>query len=475
MKKVMTAIEKLRLISEGSLDPLTSIEEAFRNIRRCEPKVNAYISLDSEEVIAEKMKNLREEGKLSELLIAVKDNISTKFMTTTAGSRVLEGYIPPFDATAIKKVKKEGGIIIGKTNLDEFAMGSTTELSAFGPTRNPWNLERVVGGSSGGSAAALAYGGCDLALGSDTGGSVRLPASYTATYSLKPTYGLVSRYGLIPYANSLEQISPIARSVEDLALLLEVISGWDPRDATTLKIDKLSLRNVTPQDLGKIKICTSSSLVAMAENEVEREFWRFIKKLEDEGAEVEDVTIPWGKEALSAYYTIAFAEASSNLLRYDGILYPTESIGRTYEEHVLLARKRFGFEVKRRILLGTFILSEGYKDKYYVMAARLRRLVRNSLIKITSRCLIVLPTSPTLPPKLGERIRDPITLYALDIYNVIANLAGVPALSFPIGFSSGLPIGAQIVSGPLEERKLIAVGLSIEELTGIKGVMADGC
>ena len=474
MKRVTTAVEKLRLIAEGSLDPIASVEETFRNIRRCEPKVNAYISLDSEEVVAETMKDLRG-GRLSGLLIAVKDNISTKFMITTAGSRVLEDYIPPFDATVVRRIKEEGGTIIGKTNLDEFAMGSTTELSAFGPTRNPWNLERVVGGSSGGSAAALAYGGCDLALGSDTGGSVRLPASYTATYSLKPTYGLVSRYGLIPYANSLEQISPMARSVEDLALLLEVISGWDPKDATTLRIDRLKLVNVAPQDLDRLQICTSSDLVSMAEREVEREFWRFVKKLEDEGAEVNDIKISWGKEALSAYYTIAFAEASSNLSRYDGILYPTESLWRTYEEHVLLTRRRFGFEVKRRILLGTFVLSEGYKDKYYVMAARLRRLVRDSLMKITSRCLLMLPTSPTLPPRLGSTTKDPITLYALDIYNVIANLAGVPALSFPIGFFSGLPIGAQIISGPLEEDKLIAAGLSIEELTGIKGVIADGC
>ncbi len=472
---MMTVTEKLRLISKESADIIDFIEEIFNNIKRCEPKVNAYISLDSMEIAIERLMNSMDKGKLSGILVAVKDNISTMYMPTTAGSKVLYDYVPPFDATVVERIKKDGGIIIGKTNLDEFAMGSTTELSAFGPTRNPWNLERVAGGSSGGSAAALAYGGCDIALGSDTGGSARLPASYTATYSLKPTYGLVSRYGLIPYANSLEQISPMARSVEDLALLLEIISGWDKKDATTLGLKRIKLTDISPADLKELRICIPLNLIDIAEKEVKREIWRFIKRLETEGSRIDEIDLAWGKEALSAYYTIALAEASSNLSRYDGILYPTENLGKNYRNHVLLARKKFGFEVKRRILLGTFILSEGYKDRYYVMAARLRRLVRENLMKLVTKCLIVLPTSPTLPPRIGEKIKDPITLYALDIYNIIANLAGIPAISFPIGFSSGLPIGAQLMTEPLGERKLIAAGLSIEELTGLRGMVADAC
>jgi len=476
VKSVASVAEEVRLIREGSLDPHKIIEEVYRNIRRCERKVNAYITLEGEDIVAEKVEEaVRRGGRLAGIPVAVKDNISTKDIMTTAGSRVLEGYIPPFDATVVKRLKDEGAVIVGKTDLDEFAMGSTTEFSAYGVTRNPWDLSRVAGGSSGGSGAALAYRGCELALGSDTGGIVRLPSAYTATYALKPTYGLVSRYGLIPYANSLEQISPMARSVEDLALLLEVIAGWDPRDSTSLKIKRVRFKGLKPMDFADIRLCVPVDLLELAERGVEREFWRIVERLEGEGSEVSEVRMPWARNSLPAYYTIALAEAASNLARYDGILYPTEGLGSNFEDHVIKARARFGPEVKRRILLGTFVLSEGYRDRYYVAATKMRRLVRDEVVRLALKCTIAVPSSPTLPPRVGERISDPLLLYALDVYNVIANLAGVPALSMPIGFHDGLPVGLQLMAAPLQEERLIRTGLAVEELTGLKGVVADGC
>ena len=474
-----TAFEVLEGIRSGDVDVVDHVMEVYDNIRRYEDKVHAFITLLPEDKvvdIAERVKGALREGKagrLAGLVIAIKDNISTSFAPTTAGSLILRGYVPPFNATVVERVMAEGAIPIGKTNMDEFAMGSTTELSAYGPTRNPWDLDRVPGGSSGGSAAALAYGGADLALGSDTGGSIRLPAAYTATVGLKPTYGLVSRYGLIPYANSLEQIGPMARSVRDVALLLDVIGGWDPRDGTSLRVGSPSTSSATPASPEGLKVCLPREMIEGSDPPVRSAILRVLEKLEEEGAEVDyDVSMPALRDALPIYYTIALAEAASNLARYDGKLYPYMEAMPTYTETATATRSRgFGSEVKARIVLGVMSLSEGYREEYYVAAAKGRRLLRDELLKLTRSCIIAGSVSPVLPPRLGERIDDPLKLYALDVYTVVANLAGIPSLALPVGFHDGLPVGMQLMAGPLEESKLISVGLLVEELTGLRGVM----
>lgn len=464
-------------IGLGSLDPLDHAERVMDVIEKRERDIRAYITIRERSrisllasEISRKIKAGERVGRLAGLLVSVKDNICTKDLPTTAGSRMLEGFYPPYNATVVERLEAEGAIVIGKTNLDEFAMGSTTELSAFWPTRNPWDLKRVPGGSSGGSAASLAYGGADLSLGSDTGGSARLPAAFTATVGLKPTYGLVSRYGLIPYGNSLEQISPMARSVKDVALLLEVIGGFDPRDATSLPTRPSMLHESA--DPPK-EICIIEELATGAEEPIERSFWRVIHRLESEGFSVSTVKVPVLRWALPTYYTIAFAEAASNLARYAGIFYPVKSQGRTWEEYVKETRARgFGAEVKRRILMGVYALSEGFRDELYVAATRVRRAIRDEIWKITRRCVIASQASPVLPPLLGERLEDPLKLYYMDMYTVVANLAGVPALVQPIGLIDGLPVGIQWMAEPLGESKLISIGSFVEEITEMRGVVA---
>ncbi len=480
MRKLPTASELLEEFRNGSLDPVDHAERVLGEIERWEAKVNAYITIEAREAViaqaeeAEERYRRGEARPLEGVLVAVKDNISTSFMPTTAASRMLEGYVPPFNATVVDRLLEAGAIVVGKANMDEFAMGSTSEFSAFGPVRNPWDLERVPGGSSGGSAACLAYGGCDLSLGSDTGGSIRLPAAYTATVGLKPTYGLVSRYGLIPYGNSLEQIGPMARSVRDVALLLEVIGGWDPKDATSLRVKPPRLSALEPAEPGSLRLCVPREMVEGAEEPVAKVFWRLMERLDSEGFEVEEARLPSASKALPAYYTIALAEAASNLARYDGGLYPRGDVEPgDYWRHVAEARARgFGWEVKKRIVLGSYVLSEGYRDEYYVAATKVRRLVRDEVLRLARRCVIASPAAPILPPRLGERITDPLLLYAMDVYTVVANLAGVPALAMPAGFHHGLPVGVQFMAGKLEEDRLVRLGLFVEELTGLRGVAA---
>ncbi|MCS7107025.1 MAG: Asp-tRNA(Asn)/Glu-tRNA(Gln) amidotransferase subunit GatA [Acidilobaceae archaeon] len=477
--KSREAWQELEKIREGR-DVVGHVEEVLARVEKWEGEVKAYISLEIPELLRQRGEELERRlrkgekvGKLAGLLVSVKDNICTTALPTTAGSRMLDGYVSPYNATVVERLLAEDAIVIGKTNLDEFAMGSTTELSAFWPTRNPWDLTRVPGGSSGGSASSLAYGGADLSLGSDTGGSARLPAAYTATVGLKPTYGLVSRYGLIPYGNSLEQISPMARSVRDVALLLEVIGGWDARDATSLRVGS-PVFSLEPAEARGQKICLVKEMVEGAEEPVEKLFWNVVEKLSSEGAELEEVRIPVLSKALPTYYTIAFAEAASNLARYAGIFYPSKGSSGIWEEYVGEARaKGFGREVKRRILMGVYALSEGFRDEFYVAATRVRRAIRDEVLKLTRRCIIAAQASPILPPRIGERLDDPLKLYYMDMYTVVANLAGVPALVQPIGFSHGLPVGIQWIAGPLEEQKLISLGLLVESLTGLAGVMVD--
>ena len=481
MRRLPTAYEVLEAFRRGDLDPVDHAGRVLEEIRRWEGRVNAFITVEAEEAVIlqaeEAARRIRDGnfGRLEGLLVAVKDNISTSFMPTTAGSKMLDGYVPPYNATVVERLLSEGAIIVGKANMDEFAMGSTSEFSAYGPVRNPWDLERVPGGSSGGSAACLAYGGCDLSLGSDTGGSIRLPAAYTATVGLKPTYGLVSRYGLIPYGNSLEQIGPMARSVRDVALLLEVIGGWDPMDATSLPVRPPKLSGLEPIEPRAVDICVPREMVEGSEEAVAKAFWSLMGKLGSEGFEVLEERLPSASKALPAYYTIALAEAASNLARYDGSLYPARGRSGDYWRYAAEARARgFGWEVKKRIVLGAYVLSEGYRDEYYVAAAKLRRMVRDEVLRLTRKCVIASPAAPILPPRLGERITDPLLLYAMDVYTVIANLAGVPALAMPAGFSAGLPVGVQFMAGKLEEWKLVRLGLFVEEITGLRGVAAGG-
>lgn len=477
--RTMTAASVLTEMLSGSKTPEEHVMEVYEAIDRWEPKVRGFITLLDRDLVMKRAKDierqLREGRKLplAGLVVAVKDNISTNFAPTTAGSRILSGYVPPFNATVVERLLDAGAIIIGKTNMDEFAMGSTTELSGFWPTHNPWDLDRVPGGSSGGSAAVLAYGGADLALGSDTGGSVRLPAAYTGTVGLKPTYGLVSRYGLIPYANSLEQISPMARSVVDVALLLEAIAGHDPRDATSLAIERVSLSSKPQPDPKDFHICVPHEMIDGSDPPVKGTITKLLDKLQSEGVEVDyDASLPSAADALPIYYTIALAEAASNLARYDGKLYPFAELRPNYTETVIATRANgFGKEVKRRIVLGVMALSEGYRDEFYVAAARGRRILRDEVLRLVRKCIIAGSVSPTLPPKIGERITDPLKLYTLDVYTVIANLAGVPSIAMPAGFYGGLPVGVQFMAGPLEETKLVALGKLVEEATGLGGVM----
>ncbi len=469
--------DPLTLLLHDNYDPVERLEEAFHIIDRLEDKVNAFITIRGREDLlreAEESKKRIRSGNarpLEGVLIAVKDNISVKGLRATAGSRMLSCYRPPYDAYVVMRLRSAGAIIIGKTNMDEFAMGSTGELSAYGPTRNPWDLERVPGGSSSGSAAALAYGAVDLALGSDTGGSIRLPGAFTATVGLKPTYGSVSRRGLIPYANSLEQIGPMARSVLDLALLYNIIAGPDPFDATSINYSPPNPAELKQESPRKIKLCVLKEVLDASEEIVKDKFNKFLAELESLGVGIEEVSLWWTRLVLPVYYTIAMAEAASNLARYDGSLYPC--LGKpahSWGDLNVEARSRlFGAEVKRRIAMGVLVLSEGYREEYYVQAARIRRIIRDEVLKITSKCLLATPTSPVLPPRLGERLGDPLSLYALDISTVTANLAGVPALQLPIS-TTPLPIGVQLIGGRGREDQLLRTGLLIEELTGLAGV-----
>jgi aspartyl-tRNA(Asn)/glutamyl-tRNA(Gln) amidotransferase subunit A len=450
------------------------VDKTYERIERVEGKVRAFITLRKKEEVLKEVKEAinRKQGRLKGVLIAVKDNISTKGVRTTCASRMLEDYIPPFDATVIQKLRQEGAVILGKTNMDEFAMGSTTETSYFGPTHNPWDLERTPGGSSGGSGAALASGVVDIALGSDTGGSIRAPAAFNAVFGLKPSYGTVSRYGLVAYANSLEQIGPMAKNAEDLELLYSVISGEDWRDATTISQSPPK----TEADLSKTRFALLKNILDASQPEVQSVFKKAINKLSSEGATIEEVELKYSDYALPTYYIIAMSEASSNLARFDGVRYGySKYYEGTWKE--TFAKNRgdgFGIEVKRRILLGSFILSAGYYDQYYLRALKVRRLIKDEIDLILSKYDVILsPTMPVLPPKIGEVIDDPVRMYAMDLNTVLANLAGIPALSQPAGFYNNLPVGLQMMGKYLSDYYLISLSKSIERVLGYHDLTAN--
>ena len=441
-------------------------------------KLNAFITVSKESALlqARKIDSEGHEGPLAGIPIAIKDNISTKGIQTTCASKILTGYVPPYDAHVIEKLKAAGAIIIGKTNMDEFAMGSSTETSFYGPTLNPWDTDRVPGGSSGGSAAAVAGGEAPLSLGSDTGGSVRCPASFCGVVGLKPTYGVISRYGLISYANSLEQIGPFGTCVRDVAALFDVIAGHDPRDSTSVNKEEnysLALKN----DVKGMKIGIPQEYFGEGtDKNVERSVRDAINTLEELGATTIDVKMPNTKYALSAYYVIAMSEASSNLARFDGMRYGLRTEDADW--HTTFSQVRaagFGDEVKRRILLGTYALSAGYHDKYYLKALKIRTLIKQDFERAFADVdVLIAPTMPYPAFKIGEKIDDPISLFLADVDTVPVNLAGVPSISVPCGFSNGLPIGLQIIGKHFDEAAILRAAFAFEENTDFHTRQPEG-
>ena len=433
--------------------------------------MHAYISLDEEgalrkaEEVDARVARGEEVGVLAGVPVAVKDNICIKGMRTTCASKILENFVSPYDATVVEKLKAADAVFLGKTNLDEFAMGSSTENSYFGPTRNPHDPERVPGGSSGGSAAALAAGEAVLALGSDTGGSIRQPASFCGVVGLKPTYGRVSRYGLVAFASSLDQIGPMARNVRDTALLLNVISGYDPRDSTSAPVEVPDFTKALDEGIEGIRIGLPREYFAEGlEDEVREKVLEAVDILKGEGAEVVEVSLPHTKYAIATYYIVAPAEASSNLARYDGVKYGFRAEGRDlYEMYCNTRSQGFGEEVKRRIMLGTYTLSAGYYEAYYLKALKVRTLIKQDFEEAFETCdLLATPTSPTVAFRLGEKVADPLTMYLSDVYTVSVNLAGLPGISVPCGSSDGLPVGLQLIGRPFDEETLLRVAHVVE-------------
>ncbi|MDG6926413.1 MAG: Asp-tRNA(Asn)/Glu-tRNA(Gln) amidotransferase subunit GatA [Nitrososphaerota archaeon] len=463
--------EAVLRVGAGELSCEEHVASRLERMPRMDRDVHAFLHVAGEQAVLaareldQKVKRGEKVGRLAGIMIAIKDNICVDGMPATCASKILEGFQPRYDATVVERVRREGAIIVGKTNMDEFAMGNTTTTGAFGPTRNPWNLERVAGGSSGGSAAAVAGGMTTLALGTDTGGSVRCPASYCSIFGLKPTYGAVSRFGVIPYANSLEQVGAFARHADDLRLLFEVISGHDRRDSTSAR----ERGTVEPPAMKGLKVARIREFFGEGINERVRE--RVLdasSKLEELGATVEEVSISSLGYALAAYYIVAMAEASSNLSRYDGVRYGASLEKGSADWNAAFAKTRtdcFGAEVKRRILLGTFVLSAGYYEAYYLKAQRARSLLRSAFSRAFKKYDLLLgPTMPTLPPKVGERM-TPLEDYLADVNTVPANLTGVPSVSVPAGFADGLPVGMQLMATHFAEETLFRVAGAYEEVT----------
>ncbi len=447
-------------------------------INHVEPKVKAYITLEKESAMAqadavdERMKSWRRPMPLMGMPLAVKDNICTEGVPTTCGSRILGNFVPPYDATVIARLRSQGFLLLGKTNLDEFAMGSSTENSAFGPSRNPWSLTCIPGGSSGGSAAAVAADECVAALGSDTGGSIRQPAACCGVVGLKPTYGRVSRFGLVAFASSLDQIGPITKDVADAALMLNVIAGHDPMDSTSANLPAPDYtRALKRKDLKKLRLGIPEEYFgAGLDPEVEAAVRQAIEECQRLGGEIKEVSLPTTPAAVATYYLIATAEASSNLARYDGVRYGLRSKEATslLELYMKTRQEGFGPEVKRRIMLGTYALSAGYYEAYYAKAQAVRTLMRREFDAVFQETdILVTPVMPTPAFKLGEKIEDPLQMYLSDIYTISVNLAGLPAISLPCGFTkSGLPIGLQLIGRPFEEEILLRAARAYELATG---------
>lgn len=450
---------------------VSEILESFANrFFSTEEKIKAFITPLYEKALEEAklMDENIEDKPLFGIPVAIKDNINVKGFPTTCGSKMLENYVSPYDATVIERLKRAGALIVGKTNMDEFAMGSSTEYSAFFPTRNPWYLERVPGGSSGGSAACVAVLSAPVSLGSDTGGSIRQPASFCGVIGLKPTYGRVSRYGLVAFASSLDQIGPFGRRTEDVALLMEVISGEDPKDSTCASLPVPKYTEEIRKDIKGLKVGVPKEFFEFdVQREVLEIFNAFLKELDAQGCVIEEVSLPHIKYAIPAYYVIAPSEASSNLARYDGVRYGyrAKAYSDLFEMYAKTRDEGFGQEVKRRIMIGTFALSSGYYDAYYLKAMKVRALIKRDFEEAFKRVdVLACPTTPTVAFKLGEKTQDPIQMYLSDIFTVSVNLAGLPAISLPIGFALGLPVGGQLIGKPFDEGTLLKVSYLWEHI-----------
>lgn len=469
----LSAVELRQAIREGGISATGVLEDVLDWIEKADPQVRCFVTVDAEGAMAQaravdrKLSQGDRAGELAGIPVAVKDNMCTEGLLTTCSSRILQNFVPPYDAHVVTRLRQEGAVIVGKTNMDEFAMGSSTENSGFFPTGNPWDVERVPGGSSGGSAAAVAAEMAHLALGSDTGGSIRQPAALCGVVGLKPTYGRVSRYGLIAFASSLDQIGPITRTVADAALLAQVVSTYDRRDSTCVNRE-------VPNYLAGIEAGVKGRKIGIPreyfgeglDGDTENAVLGAIGTLRGLGAETVEITLPHTPYAVAAYYLIATAEASSNLARYDGVHYGYRSAeAKDIVELFSTARAEgFGAEVKRRIMLGTYGLSAGYYDAYYLKASRVRGLIKSDFDQAFEQVdFVIAPTSPSPAFKLGEKLDDPLKLYLCDIYTIPANLAGIPGISLPCGISrEGLPIGIQIMGRPFDEEGVLQTAYALE-------------
>lgn len=469
----LTAVGLGKKIKSKEVTVIEAVKAVLGQIRSMEPDLNSFVTVDEAfalsqaEAVQKKIDAGELIGPLAGVPVAIKDNICIKDMKTTCSSNILSDFVPTYTAQAVENLIEAGAIIIGKTNMDEFAMGSTTETSAFGPTKNPWNLEYVPGGSSGGSCTAVAAGECFYALGSDTGGSIRQPASYCGVTGLKPTYGTISRYGLIAYGSSLDQIGPVAKDVTDCAAILEVLTSHDKKDSTSVDRKDNRFMEALTKDVKGLRVGIPADYLREGLNEeVKEAVLKAAKVLEEKGAVVETFDLGRVKYAIPAYYVIASAEASSNLSRFDGVKYGYRA--REYEGlHGMYKKSRsegFGAEVKRRIMLGSFVLSSGYYDAYYIKALKTKALIKKSFDEAFAKYDVILgPTAPTTAPKLNESLSDSLKMYLGDIYTISVNLAGLPGLSIPFGTDhKGLPIGIQLIGDCFQEKNILRAGFALE-------------
>jgi aspartyl-tRNA(Asn)/glutamyl-tRNA(Gln) amidotransferase subunit A len=474
----LTMAQALKKMDSGELSAVELTQSCLDRIDSIDKEVKAFVSVDPQGALsqakkADEQRRAGQAGRLCGIPLSVKDLLSTKGCRMTCGSKILENYIPPYDATVVQKIKDEGAVILGKTTMDEFAMGSTSESCAFGVPRNPWKKDYVAGGSSGGSAASVAACECPGSLGSDTGGSIRQPASLCGVVGMKPTYGRVSRYGLTAFASSLDQVGPLCRTVEDCALLMNVISGYDQMDSTSVqqKVPDFSLslaKGLEGVTVGVPREYFTEGL----DDEVRKIVYNSIEVLKKKGAHVVDVSLPHTEYCVAVYYLIAPSEASSNLARYDGVQYGY----RDMEADTLLdmykqtRSKGFGAEVKRRILIGTYALSSGYYDAYYKKASQVRTLILNDFTTAFQSCdVLISPVTPTPAWKMGENTEDPLAVYMSDILTISANLAGIPGMSVPGGFTTdGLPVGVQLQAAHFQEEKLLKTGFNLEQGLGLE-------
>ncbi len=469
----LTAVELGKKIKAKEISVTEATQAYLDQIEKVENDVHSYVTIDKEGALkrAGEVQKLIDDGTLLGPLagvpVAIKDNMCTKGTRTTCSSKILENFVPTFTSEAVLNLEKAGAVIIGKTNMDEFAMGSTTETSYYGVTRNPWNLEHVPGGSSGGSCAAVAAGECAYALGSDTGGSIRQPSSFCGVTGIKPTYGTVSRYGLIAYGSSLDQIGPIAKDVTDCATILETIASHDVKDSTSVERE-YDFTSALADDVKGMKIGIPRDYFGDGLSaDVKEQILNAVKVLEEKGAVVEEFDLSLVKYAIPAYYIIADAEASSNLARFDGVKYGyrTEEYEGLHNMYKKTRSEGFGAEVKRRIMLGSFVLSSGYYDAYYLKALRTKALIKQAFDKAFAKYdMIVAPAAPTTAPELGKSLSDPMKMYLSDIYTISVNLAGLPGISIPVGKDSkGLPVGMQLIGDCFQEKKIIQAAYTFEQ------------